>query len=135
MFLVLLAVTFVIALSVSFSVARIFERPVKQILARIIADDIHLAWGRYIQFAIYVVGISGGVRVWQLERYITPHPAGEAEAEILVLTADRWVLEVYRTVIGTMQSVAWMLMVFFLFALIAYVVVRVFELRQPHGEP
>ncbi len=137
MFLVLLAVTFVIALGVSFSVARIFERPVKQILARIIADDIHLAWGKYIQFAIYVVGISGGVRVWQLERYIIPHQISERETEagILMLTADRWVLEVYRTVIGTMQSVAWMLMVFFIFALIAYVVVRVFELRQPSGEP
>ena len=137
MFLTLLAVTFVIALGVSFSVARIFERPIKQILARIIADDIHLAWGKYIQFAIYVVGISGGVRVWQLERYIIPQQLSEREAEagILTLTADHWVLEVYRTVIGTMQSVAWMLMVFFIFALIAYVVVRVFELRQPSDEP
>ena len=136
MFLTLLAVTFVIALGVSFSVARIFERPIKQILARI-ADDIHLAWGKYIQFAIYVVGISGGVRVWQLERYIIPQQLSEREAEagILTLTADHWVLEVYRTVIGTMQSVAWMLMVFFIFALIAYVVVRVFELRQPSDEP
>ena len=114
MFLTLLAVTFVIALGVSFSVARIFEGPIKQILARIIADDIHLAWGKYIQFAIYVVGISGGVRVWQLERYIIPQQLSEREAEagILTLTSDHWVLEVYRTVIGTMQSVAWMLMVF-----------------------
>ena len=137
MFLTLLAVTFVIALGVSFSIARIFERPIKQILARIIADDIHLAWGKYIQFAIYVVGISGGVRVWQLERYIIPQQLSEREAEagILTLTSDHWVLEVYRTVIGTMQSVAWMLMVFFIFALIAYVVVRVFELRQPSDEP
>ncbi len=133
MFFALLAVTFVIALGVSFGVARLFERPVKQILTRIIADEIHLAWGKYMQFAIYVVGISGGVRVWQLERYITPPPTGEAEADILVLTSDRWVLEVYRTVIGTMQSVAWMLMIFFLFALLAYVVVRVFELRRPGG--
>jgi hypothetical protein len=35
---------------------------------------------------------------------------------------DRWVLEVYRPVIGTLQSVAWMLLVFFLLALLAYVV-------------
>ena len=136
MFLALLAVTFGLALGVSFIVARIFDRPVKNILARIIADEIHLAWVKYIQFAIYVVGVSGGVRIWQLERYITPHiiPSGEAVQEVLVLTSDRWVLEVYRTIIATLQSVAWMLMVFFVFALIAYVIVRVFELRQPRVE-
>ena len=138
MFLALLAVTFGIALGVSFIVARIFDRPVKNILARIIADEIHLAWSKYIQFAIYVVGVSGGVRIWQLERYITPpgyvgqpHQPAEAEQRVLALTPERWVIEVYRTIIETMQSVAWMLMVFFAFALIAYVIVRVFELRQP----
>ena len=135
MFLALLAITFGIALGVSFIVARIFDRPVKKILARIIADEIHLAWVKYIQFAIYVVGVSGGVRIWQLERYITPRQSGEAEGEVLVLTTDRWVLEVYHTIIATMQSVAWMLMVFFVFALIAYVIVRVFELRQPSVGP
>jgi hypothetical protein len=31
---------------------------------------------------------------------------------------------------GTLQSVAWMLLVFFLFALIAYVVVRGLEARR-----
>lgn len=146
MFLSLLAVTFGIALTVSFIVARVFDQPVKNILARIIADEIHQAWVKYIQFAIYVVGVSGGVRVWELERYITPHYAelayppgyagqagrlGEVGPGALALNADRWVLEVYRTIIETMQSVAWMLMVFFVFALIAYVIVRVFELRQP----
>ena len=40
-------------------------------------------------------------------------------------------LEVYKTVIGALQSVAWMLLIFFLFALVAYVVVRGFELRRP----
>ncbi|MED5415647.1 MAG: hypothetical protein VYC64_11885 [Candidatus Latescibacterota bacterium] len=39
-------------------------------------------------------------------------------------------LEVYRTLIGTLQSVAWMLLVFFVFALIAYVIVRVSERRS-----
>jgi hypothetical protein len=43
------------------------------------------------------------------------------------------VIEVYKTLIGTLQSVAWMLLVFFLFALLAYVVVRGFELRRSKG--
>ncbi|HOT00012.1 MAG TPA: hypothetical protein PLY66_03305, partial [Acidobacteriota bacterium] len=53
-----------------------------------------------------------------------------SEQEILALTTDRWVLEVYRTVIGAMQGVAWLLLVFFIFALIAFVVVRAMELGR-----
>jgi len=81
-------------------------------------------------FAIYVVGISGGVRIWDLEKYITPAKTGDA---VLELTSDRWVLEIYRTIIGTLESNAWMLLVFFVFALLAYVIVKGLELRKEHA--
>ncbi len=129
MFLTLLAVTLGIAVIASFCVARLFDRPIAAILGRIVATELSTAWHGYIRFAIYVVGVSGGVRIWELEKYITPR---SKDAEPIVLNADRWTLEVYRTVIETLQSVAWMLLVFFVFALIAYVVVRGFELR--HGK-
>lgn len=135
MFLTLLVVTFFIAALVSFVVARLFDRSLRQILGKLVAEDLSNAWHRYIVFAIYVVGISGGVRIWSLEQYIMPR---ERNAAPLTLNADRWTLEVYRTVIGTLQSVAWMLLVFFAFALIAYVVVRGLELRHARrreGEP
>ena len=121
MFVSLLIVTFLVAALTSFLITRLFGKSVKKILGRIIAEELSSAWTRYLTFAIYVVGISGGVRIWDLEKYISPR--GD-EAEILVLNADRWTLEVYRTVIGTLQGVAWMLLIFFLFALIAYVIVR-----------
>src|SRR5215213_1632598 len=126
MFLILLAVTFTIAVLCSFGAARLFDKPIGAILSRIVAEELSSAWHRYIKFAIYVVGVSGGVRIWELEKYIT---ASAKDVEVPVLNADRWVLEVYRTIIETLQSVAWMLLVFFVFALIAYVVVRGFELR------
>jgi len=129
MFITLLAVTFVIAVVVSFIVARMFTQPISGILNRIITEDISAAWLKYIKFAIYVVGISNGVRVWELERYITPVRHDE-KARILELTQDRWILELYRTIIETLQGIAWMLLVFFVFALIAYVIVRIFESRQ-----
>lgn len=129
MFLTLLLATLAIAAIVSFLVVRLFASPIEGILKRIIADDISQAWLKYLKFAIYVVGISKGVRVWELERYISPGRYDE-KAQILELTTDRWVLEVYRTIIETLQGIAWMLLVFFVFALIAYVIVRVFELRH-----
>lgn len=129
MFITLLAVTFLIALAVSFIVVKMFSSPINKILTRIISDEISTAWSKYLKFAIYVVGISSGVRVWELEKYITPAFRGE-DAEIIVLNSDRWVLEVYRTIIGTLQGVAWLLLVFFIFALIAYVIVRISETRK-----
>ena len=127
MFLTLLLVTFLVATVVSIIVASAFSKPIDQILTRIIADDISSAWRRYIIFALYVVGISNGVQIWDLEKYIT-RPL--RNAEIVELTPDRWILEVYRTIIGTLQGLAWVLLVFFIFSLIAFVIVRVFELRK-----
>jgi hypothetical protein len=54
--------------------------------------------------------------------------------DVLVLTRDRWVLEVYRTVIGSMKGIAWLLLVFFVVSLIAYVILRVGEGRAQRKE-
>lgn len=130
MFLSLLVITFVLAAVTATGAALLFSRPINKILARLVSEELAPIWRRYLLFAIYVVGISGGVRVWDVERYITP----EKDGKLLVLTSDRWVLEVYKTVIGTLQSVAWMLLIFFLFALVAFVVVRGFELKRPNPD-
>lgn len=131
MFYVLLIVTLLIATLVSFLVAKLFAQPIRNILERIVEATIAEAWTRYLKFAIYVVGISGGVRIYELERYITAMTDEELPLE---LTTERWVLEIYRTIIQALQSMAWMLLLFFVFALIAYVLVRVFETRRAEVE-
>jgi len=133
MFLSLLLVTFAIALLVSFVVAKLFSASIRRILDRIVSPDLAGAWHRYLVFALYVVGVSGGVRMYSLEQYINPR---DPKAPALVLNADRWTLEVYRTVIETLQSTAWMLLVAFVFLLIAFVVARGLELRAvKHQQP
>lgn len=130
MFVTLLLVVFVIALACAALVARLFDKPLGEILKRIISEEIYTAWQKYVKFAIYVVGISGGVRFWDLERYITPGKEGEPP---LVLNSDRWTLEIYRTVIATFQSTAWLLLIVFAVALIAIVIVRGQEMRHGSG--
>jgi hypothetical protein len=129
MFVTLLLVTFLIAVLVSFGVAALFRNSLKVILNRILSPELVGAWYRYITFAIYVVGVSGGVRIWEIEKYITPRSENEAP---IVLNGDRWLLEMYRTVIETLQSTAWMLLVVFAVALIAVVIVRGQEMK--HGK-
>ena len=131
MIIALLVVTFIVAFAVAWIVVLIFTKPIEGILSRVIPDEISSAWSRYLRFAIYVVGIGGGVRVWSFEKYLTLQ---EPYKEIVPLTSDRWVLEVYQTIIGTLQSTVMLLLVFFVFALIALVIVRAFELRKAKTE-
>jgi hypothetical protein len=130
MFLTLLVVTFAVALVVSFATAKMFSASIQRILERIVTPDLAGAWHRYLMFAVYVVGISGGVRIYSLEQYINPRLPKEGP---LVLNADRWTLEVYRTVIGTLQAIAWLLLLVFVFLLIAYVVARGLERRNANN--
>lgn len=135
MFFALLIVTFLVAVAVSFGTVRLFDRPIASLLGRIVADELSGAWHRYIKFAAYVGGVSGGVRIHDLERYVS---APKNDEEILVLTPERWTLEVYRTVIETLQGIAWVFLLVFMLALVAYVLVRGFELRRgraPRMEP
>jgi hypothetical protein len=127
MFLSLLIVTFLVSLLVCFMVAWLFAKPVDGVLEKIVADDIAFAWTKYLKFAIYVVGISGGVKINYLENFLREPPENFSPP---TLTVDRWILEIYRTVIESLQSIAWMLLVFFIFALLAYVIVRVFALHS-----
>jgi hypothetical protein len=132
MFLTLLIVTFLVAAAISTIVALVFRKPAGQILRRIIADEVSSVWCRYLMFAIYVVGISSGVNIGDLQKYITA-PAVKG-AQIVELTNERWVLEVYRAIIGTLQGLAWALLVFFIFALIAFVIVRNAEIAKSRHE-
>ena len=136
MFVLLLLVTFSIAAAACFVVTRMFDRPLAGIMSRLIPDELAVAWQRYVLFGLYLVGVNGGVRIWEFEKYVLP-PGGARLP--LDLTADRWALEVYRTLMGTLQSVAAVLLGLFVVALFAYLAVRSRELRGSeapvHGAP
>jgi hypothetical protein len=131
MVITLLVSTFAVAFAAASIVAFIFHKPIDAILKRVVPADIAYAWTRYLRFAIYVVGIGAGVRVWALEKYLI---AQEPYKEIVELTSDRWMLEIYETIIGTLQSAAMVLLVFFVFALLAVVIVQIFEKRAAKEE-
>ena len=130
MFLLLLFATFAVAFGVSFAVMWLFTKPIDSVLQRIIADEISAAWSKYMKFAILVVGVSAGVPVHDLERYVSATLGGREVQSAASLGFDRWIFELYRAAIETLQGIAWMLLVFFVFALIAYVMVRIGEMRS-----
>ncbi len=130
MFLLLLFATFVAAAAVSFAVMWLFTKPIDGVLRRIIDDEISAAWSKYMKFAILVEGVSSGVQLRDLEKYISPTLGGREVQSAAWPGFERWIFELYRAAIETLQGIAWMLLVFFVFALIAYVIVRIGEMRR-----
>jgi sensor domain CHASE-containing protein len=131
MVITLLLTTFVVSFAVATLVVWLFKKPIESILRQVLTEELSAAWAKYLRFAIYVVGIGGGVRVWDLEKYMT---AQEPYKVIVELTGERLLLELYQTIIGTLQSTTILLLVFFVFALVAVVLVRLFERRSTKTE-
>ncbi len=131
MIILLFLSTFIIAFVVATIVVLLFNKSIESILKRVVPDEISYAWLRYMRFAIFVFGVGGGVRVWDLEKYLTPQ---EPAKQVVQLTFDRWILEIYQTIISTLQSTAGILLAFFVFALVAVVIVRIFESRNSKNE-
>ncbi|UCF80876.1 MAG: hypothetical protein JSV08_00150 [Acidobacteriota bacterium] len=120
MFIILLPATFLVALLTSWVAVLFFRKPIQGILEKIIDDPIAAAWHRFLVFAIFVVGVSAGVKIWKIERYIKPK--GDKPPDPLNVNA--WILEIYRSFIETLQGIAWALLAFFVIALLAYAVLR-----------
>lgn len=125
-FLFLLIVTLVIAVAVTLAVIFFFRKPIEKILARIIGADIAPVWSKFLGFALFVVGVSSGVSIWRLERFVQPETESATRP---VLTPEYWGLEVYRTIIQSLGGMAWALLIFFVVALIAFVIVRRGEMK------
>lgn len=121
MFLLLLITTTLVALGAALLTVRFFDAAVLRIMWSILGEELATAWQRYLRFAIVVVGISGGVRPLELEKYLAPNRPGATAPE---LSLERWTLELYRSLIDSLQSIAWMLLLFFIGAMIAYVLVN-----------
>ncbi len=103
MFIVLLKITFILSVIVSDIIIKLFKNPVKSILNRILSDSISTVWLKYLYFSNLIMGVSNGVRIWDLEKYITAH---HIDTQIVELNSDRWILEIYRTIIGSLKGIA-----------------------------
>lgn len=136
MFYLLILSNFIIAALTSVIIIWMFSKSINNIMERIINDAINVTWAKYTKFAGLVVGISSGIRIYEMEKYITPinYYNNAEKSSILELTTERWFLEIFRTLVETVQGLAWMFFVFFVISLLAYVVVRVSELKYSKKE-
>ncbi|MEM7050166.1 MAG: hypothetical protein AAF604_10915 [Acidobacteriota bacterium] len=119
MFVWLLLATVAVSLGCSLVVSRVFDRPLRKIFDALVSESLAAAWHRYVKFAIYVIGVSGGVSIYHLQKFADGMGG---------LTRDRWLLESLRAFQSSLESLAILLLVVFLVALVAFVILRGFEL-------
>lgn len=135
MFIVLFAVSLVLAVIVAAIVAWISKDVIESILHRFLADKIGTAISKYFRFAILVVGVSEGTRSRLLLDYISA-PAWDRTALTAQLTPEFWALELYRTVIQALEGILGLVIVFSFVAFVAIVLIRKAKLKdlQPTQE-
>lgn len=123
MFVVFLAVNFLVALLISLGIVLLFYRPALNFLKRHFHEESLILWVRLIMIGIVVFAIGLGTRVWDLEELIAP--TGH-----FGLTRDQVALEIYNTIVATMQVTA-----FLLFVLLAIVGIAVAIKRKSESSP
>src|SRR5436305_875185 len=110
MFIALFAASFVLALVLSATLAWLSREAMDAILRRFVVDPVvRGGFEKYIRFAIVVVGISSGTRVRPLQEYISAADWNKPALQA-ALTQEFWTLELYRTVMGTLEGVAGLLL-------------------------
>lgn len=124
MFTIYFSIKVVSAGLFAFAAARMLAGPIRKILQRFVPVDIVRAWMSCIRFVLIVVGVSGGVRLYELANHLNPRTA---EMSLSAMTGNHWLFELYGTAVGTLQSIVWVLLGLLFAALIGYAVVRVPE--------
>ena len=124
---IFLIVPLLVAAIVSFCVVKVFEKPMAAILSRIIRDEVNRFFIKYVKLATYLVGISRGVRIFQLYE------------DVRKLTVDNqdfdwgnilWMSGIYGTIIGTLQAIVHIYLWLFLLLSLLYLMVKTLELLE-----
>ena len=113
MFVLLFAVSVIVALGLAFGVSLIFRRMTENILSRHLAENVSHATGKYLQIAILLVGVSSGARIQLLKDYLNT-PTYNAEALNAQMKPALWSLAMFNTATDSLMGILW-LMIFFAF--------------------
>lgn len=131
MLIALFGASFLLALALSATIAWLSREAMDAVLRRFVVDPVvRGGFEKYLRFAIVVVGISSGTRAKALQEYIAAAEWNKPTLQA-ALTQEFWTLELYRTVMGTLEGVAGLLLLCIFLALIAPAVLRMLNVEPP----
>jgi hypothetical protein len=128
MFVLLFAASVILAFGLAFGVSWIFRRMTENILSRQLAENVSHATAKYLQIAIWLVGVSSGARIQMLKDYLNA-PAYNAEALQAQMTTGLWSLAMYNTATDSLLGILWLMLVFAFLATVGVAFIRKSKIR------
>lgn len=122
MFVTLLLANVAASLLVCLAITLVFYLPLARLLKSRFSEEAASVWMKFALFAVFAAGISVGTRIWDIERYADPRATGAISQDLIAL-------EVYKTVIATLQVGALLLFVL----LLVLALVRLAGKKSPGG--
>jgi hypothetical protein len=135
MFVLLFAVSVIVAFGLAFGVSLIFRRMTENVLSRHLAESISQATAKYLQIAILLVGVSNGARIQLLKDFLNT-PAYNQEALNAQMKPALWSLAMYNTATDALQGILWLMILFAFLAAVAVAFIRRSKIRSllPEGQ-
>lgn len=133
MFFILVLLEVVASLVISWYVVRALGQSIEKILNRITSDETSRAWSKCVKCAIFVAGVSGGIRVTEKDvqefgMRMMERSFAEFDSRLYMYMLSGLAWKICEAVIGALRGIFWFLAWFFIAAAIAFVIVRVIEL-------
>lgn len=123
MVVILFEVSFLLALGLSFGMAKLCKNPVEAISNHSLAKNISAGAAKYLQLAIALAGVSRGARVRLLQEYMGA-PAYNKPELAAQLTQELWAIALYHTIVDALLGIAWLLAVSALLAMFVVIAIR-----------
>lgn len=121
----ILAFSFAAAVVLAASVVFFFSRPIDEALVRVVPPEMNSAWRQYVKFAVFVVTFGGGMRVSELSSFVAARGTGSPP-----LTGGQGLMEVLKSVSGSLSAAAIGLLAFFVAALSIDASRRLYQSRR-----
>ena len=128
MFVLLFAVSVIVAFGLAFGVSLIFRRMTENVLSRYLAENVCHATAKYLQIAILLAGVSTGARIQLLKDYVST-PAYDAEALRAQMTTGLWGLALFNTATDSLLGILWLTLLFAFLATVAVAFIRRSKIR------
>ena len=128
MFVLLFAVSVIVAFGLAFGVSLIFRRMTENVLTRHLAENVSHATAKYLQIAILLAGVLGGARIQLLKDYLNT-PAYNMEALNAQMKPGLWSLALYNTATDSLLGILWLMLLFAFLATVAVAFIRRSKIR------
>jgi hypothetical protein len=128
MFVLLFAVSVIVAFGLAFGVSLIFRRMTENVLSRYLAENVSHATAKYLQIAILLAGVSSGTRLQLLKDYLNT-PAYNMEALNAQMKPALWSLAMFNTATDSLLGILWLMLLFAFLATVAVAFIRKSKIR------